>query len=68
MASPEIQGIITIPTQLEEQIKSRLSAYFKKYRYKTKKGREKEKVEGEREREGRFSCMIFQSLGHSSAE
>lgn len=52
MASPEIQGIITIPTQLEEQIKSRLSAYFKKYRYKTKKGREKEKVEREREREG----------------
>lgn len=51
MASPEIQGIITIPTQLEEQIKSRLSAYFKKYRYKTKKGREKEKVEREREKE-----------------
>lgn len=52
MASPEIQGIITIPTQLEEQIKSRLSAYFKKYRYKTKKGREKENVERERESEG----------------
>lgn len=51
MASPEIQGIITIPTQLEEQIKSRLSAYFKKYRYETKKGREKEKVEREREKE-----------------